>query len=65
MLIKMDDLPISTDLTDRFLIQAAWKDDPGEDVQAFWKRIGKRGPKTELFQEKLSSKLFLPDVQKS
>ena len=28
VLIKMDELPTSTDLKDRFLIQAAWKDDP-------------------------------------
>ena len=55
----MDELPVSTDLKDRFLIQAAWKDDPGEDVQAFWKR----GPKKdELFQKKFSSELFLQDM---
>ena len=59
MLIEMDDLPVSTDLKDRFLIQAAWKNDPGEDVEAFWKR----GPKKdELFQKKFSSELFLPDA---
>jgi hypothetical protein len=58
VLIKMDQLPTSTDLKDRFLIQAAWKDDPAEEVQAFWKR----GPKKdELFQKKFSSELFLPD----
>ena len=57
MLIKMDELPGKNDLRDRFLIQAAWKDDPAEEVTAFWKR----GPKKEeLFQKKFSSELFLP-----
>ena len=58
VLIKMDELPGKNDLRDRFLIQAAWKDDPAEEVQAFWKR----GPKKdELYQKKFSSELFLPD----
>ena len=58
VLIKMDELPEPTALKDRFLIQAAWKDDPSEEVTAFWKR----GPaKAQLFQKKFSSELFLPD----
>ena len=58
VLIKMDELPGKNDLRDRFLIQAAWKDDPAEEVQAFWKR----GPKKdELYEKKFSSELFLPD----
>eukprot|EP01043_Picozoa_sp_COSAG02_P064842 COSAG02_NODE_9603_length_2165_cov_2.252662_1_plen_416_part_10 len=61
MLIKMDELPGKNDLRDRFLIQAAWKDDPAEEVQAFWER----GPKKDqMFQKKIASELFLPDEQK-
>eukprot|EP01043_Picozoa_sp_COSAG02_P056420 COSAG02_NODE_6686_length_3420_cov_4.155074_2_plen_398_part_00 len=56
VLRKMPELPRKSDLGDRFLIQAAWKDDPAEEVQAFWKR----GPKREeLFQKKFPSELFL------
>ena len=58
VLIKMDELPTKDDLRDRFLIQAAWKDDPNEEVQAFWKSAPK---KDEMFQKKFSSELFLPD----
>ena len=58
VLLKMDELPEPASLKDRFLIQAAWKDDPLEEVTAFWNR----GPaKSQLFQKKFSSELFLPD----
>ena len=53
VLIEMDELPVSADLRDRFLIQAAWRDDPSEDVQAIWRR----GPTKS--QMKFSSKLLL------
>jgi hypothetical protein len=58
VLIKMEELPDPGSLRDRFLIQAAWKEDPNEDVTAFWKRPH---DKSTLFQKKFSSELFLPD----
>jgi hypothetical protein len=58
VLIKTEELPDPGSLRDRFLIQAAWKEDPNEDVTAFWKRPH---DKPKLFQKKFSSELFLPD----
>ena len=57
VLITMDELPGQSDLRDRFLIQAAWKDaSPMEDVLSFWKYSPPR--RDELFQKKFSSELF-------
>ena len=56
MLLKMNDLPASTELKDKFLIQAAFKDDPYEEVGDFWKR----GPEKDvIYTKRFRSELFL------
>ena len=52
MMIEMDSLPPPDSLQDHFLIQAAFKEDPAEDVNAFWKRAR---PRSELFQDEFCS----------